>query len=147
MVNVRVMNTSKALRRRQRTTAAERAQILVTFERSGLSAAAFARQHGLHYTTFCAWRRQQVPISPAFVQIEVVAPRAPVELVVGNRVRAPECSSRGCPKSNRRSGGSAKSTQPPPVITTIWAPPTEPSKIDRPSFRLTSQATRHFAGP
>jgi transposase-like protein len=56
------MNTSKALRRRQRTTAAERAQILVTFDRSGLSAAASARQHGLHYTTFCAWRRQQVPI-------------------------------------------------------------------------------------
>lgn len=76
------MNTSKALRRRQRTTAVERAQILATFERSGMSAAAFARQHGLHYSTFCAWRRQQAPISPAFVQIELAPPSAPVELVV-----------------------------------------------------------------
>ena len=59
MVNSGVMNTSKAPRRRQRTAAAECAQILATFERSGLSAAAFTRQHGPNYTTFSGWRRRQ----------------------------------------------------------------------------------------
>jgi len=84
VVNAGVMNTSKAPRRRQRTVAAERAQILATFECSGLSAAAFTRQHGLNYTTFSGWRRRQAksPASPAFVQVEVAAPNALTELVV-----------------------------------------------------------------
>jgi hypothetical protein len=49
-----------------------------------LSAAAFARHHGLHYTTFCAWRRRwdrgQAP--PAFVQVELAPPAPPSELVI-----------------------------------------------------------------
>jgi hypothetical protein len=49
-----------------------------------LSAAAFARQHGLTYTTFCGWRhrRAQSKPSPGFVQVELPAPAAPVELVI-----------------------------------------------------------------
>ena len=42
----------------------------------------FARQHGLNYTTFCGWRQRQtkLPPSPAFVEVEVAAPAAAVEL-------------------------------------------------------------------
>ena len=42
--------------RRSRTTSARRHQLLAEFDRSGLSAAAFAQQHHLAYTTFCRWR-------------------------------------------------------------------------------------------
>jgi transposase-like protein len=81
-----------ACHRRSRTSAAQRAQLLAAFERSGLSAAAFARQHDLHYTTFCGWRQRQgqAAPSPGFVQVELPPP-APVELVLelgtGARVR------------------------------------------------------------
>lgn len=33
-------------------------QLLADFQRSGLSAAAFVRQHGLGYAAFCRWRNQ-----------------------------------------------------------------------------------------
>jgi len=48
------MKTSNGSPRRwrRRIQADRRAQLLVAFDRSGLSAAAFARQHGLNYTTF-----------------------------------------------------------------------------------------------
>ena len=70
--------------RARRTTAAERTQRLATFERSGLSAAAFARQHALNYTTFCGWRQRQGQADsvPAFVEIELPAAPEPAELVV-----------------------------------------------------------------
>ena len=79
--------------RRARTTATRRIQLLAEFERSGLSAAAFARQHRLHYTTFCNWRQRQGPAKPApdFVQVELSPPLAAVGLVLelgaGARVR------------------------------------------------------------
>lgn len=79
--------------RRARTTATRRTQLLAAFERSGLSAAAFARQHRLHYTTFCNWRQRQgkPQPSPGFVQVELSPPPASVELVIelgsGVRVR------------------------------------------------------------
>ena len=82
--------------RRSRTTAPRRAQLLAAFERSGLSAAAFARQHRLHYTTFCNWRQRQGQAKPApdFVQVELPPPSAPAELVLelgtGVRVRITE---------------------------------------------------------
>lgn len=62
----------------------QRAQLLAAFDRSGLSAAAFARQHGLNYTTFCGWRqrRDKTKVSPAFVEVELPAPAAPVELMI-----------------------------------------------------------------
>ena len=70
--------------RRRRTPPSRRAQLLVAFDRSGLSAAAFARQHGIGYTTFCGWRqrRTKTPLSPAFVEVEVLERAAPVELVI-----------------------------------------------------------------
>ncbi len=80
------MKTSNGLagRRRARISPTQRTEMLARFERSGLSAAAFARQHGLHYTTFCNWRQRQakVNIPPDFVQVELAAPSAPVELLI-----------------------------------------------------------------
>ena len=82
--------------RAQRTTAAERTQLLAAFDRSGLSAAAFARQHALHYTTFCGWRQRQgkAKALPAFVQVELPAPPERSELVVewGAQARLRLCS-------------------------------------------------------
>lgn len=80
------MKTKQAFphRRLARTDAARRAQLLATFDRSGLSAAASARQHGLNYTTFCGWRAQRAKTrtAPEFVEVEVAAPAPPVELVI-----------------------------------------------------------------
>jgi hypothetical protein len=80
------MKTSNgsAGRPRQRTEAKRRAQLLSAFDRSGLSAAAFARQHQLNYTTFCGWRQRQAKgkAPPGFIQVEVAAPSAPVELLI-----------------------------------------------------------------
>lgn len=64
------------------TDAKRRAQLLAAFERSGLSASAFARRHGIHYTTFCGWRQRQAKASPGFVQVELTAPAAPVDLLI-----------------------------------------------------------------
>ena len=78
-------------RRAPRTDAARRAQLLRVFDRSGLSAADFARQHGVHYTTFCGWRqrRDRGRSSPGFVQVEMPESTPPVELVIewGGRAR------------------------------------------------------------
>jgi len=67
-----------------RTDAARRSQLLSAFDRSGLSAAAFARRHGLNYTTFCGWRQRRARgrTSPAFVQVQLAAPTAPAELTI-----------------------------------------------------------------
>lgn len=81
---------SRRSRSRHRLTADEREHLLARFDRSGLSAAEFARQHGLHYTTFCGWRqrRDRAHIVPAFVEVELPVPTAttaastPVELMV-----------------------------------------------------------------
>ena len=70
--------------RAPRTDAAQRAQVLGAFDRSGLSAADFARQQGIHYTTFCGWRqrRDRDPAPPAFVQVELAPPAPLSELVI-----------------------------------------------------------------
>jgi transposase-like protein len=70
--------------RAPRTTAAERTQLLTAFARSGLSVAAFARQHALNYTTFCGWRQRQGKADsvPTFVEIELPVAPEPAELVV-----------------------------------------------------------------
>ena len=75
------MKTSNRFHRLKRTTVRERARLLAAFDRSGLSAAAFARQHGLHYTTFCGWRQQRAQLkpAPAFVQVELTAPPTAAE--------------------------------------------------------------------
>ena len=73
-----------ARRRRRRTSPNQRLKLLAAFERSGLSAAAFARQHDLNYTTFCGWRqrRSKTKPPPGFVQVELPAPTTPAELVI-----------------------------------------------------------------
>ena len=70
--------------RESRTNAARRAQLLAAFDGSGLSAAVFARQQGIHYTTFCGWRKRQAQgkLSPGFVQVEMPGPTPPAELVI-----------------------------------------------------------------
>jgi len=78
---MKTINGSRQLRS-ARTDAAHRTQIVAAFERSGLSATTFARQQGLNYTTFCNWRQREAKSVPAFVQVEVTAPTAPMELVI-----------------------------------------------------------------
>ncbi len=69
---------------RVRMLAERRERLLDEFERSGLSAAEFARQHRLNYTTFCGWRKRRDPAKrlPSFVQVEVVPQAAPVALLI-----------------------------------------------------------------
>lgn len=71
-------------RRTLRTDRIQRAQLLAAFDRSELSAAAFARQHGIHYTTFYGWRRRRdrAKASPSFVQVDLPEAAPPVELVI-----------------------------------------------------------------
>jgi hypothetical protein len=69
--------------RRSRTSVTRRQHLLAEFERSGLSAAAFAQQHHIPYTTFCSWRKRQARSTPvAFTEVEIVRPRNPEPLVV-----------------------------------------------------------------
>jgi transposase-like protein len=77
-------NSVSRRRRAVRTDAAQRAQLLAAFDRSGLSATDFARRHDIHYTTFCGWRRRRdrAKASPAFVQVELDSPAPPSELVI-----------------------------------------------------------------
>jgi len=71
-----------ARQRRPRTPLRRRNQLLAAFDRSGLSAAAFARQHGIGYTTFCGWRHRGAKNkpSPAFVEIQLSEPAAAIAL-------------------------------------------------------------------
>lgn len=70
--------------RRQRIPSRRRTQLLAAFDRSGLSAAAFARQHGIGHTTFCGWRHRQTKAkaSPGFIEVELPGPAAAVELLI-----------------------------------------------------------------
>lgn len=78
------MKRSNGTRRpgRKSTSPKRQKQLLAAFDRSGLSAAAFARRHGLHYTTFCNWRHRRTKSAPGFVQVELPAPTAPAEVTV-----------------------------------------------------------------
>ena len=77
------MKSSNGSPRRQRKSIdpKRRAELLAAFERSQLTAASFARRHGIHYTTLYAWRRR-TKASPEFVEVELPTPAAPVELTV-----------------------------------------------------------------
>jgi hypothetical protein len=58
--------------RSRRTTSSERAKLLTAFDGSGLSAAAFAREHQINYTTFCGWRRRRDKApAPEFIEVEM----------------------------------------------------------------------------
>jgi hypothetical protein len=76
--------------RRPRTPLRRRNQLLAAFDRSGLSAAAFARQQGIGYTTFCGWRhrRAKTKPSPAFVEVQLTEPSAAIELRVDGGAHA-----------------------------------------------------------
>lgn len=78
------MRTSNRTSRAARATAAQRDQLLAEFDRSDVSAAAFARKHQLNYTTFCGWRarRSKTSSSSAFVQVELTEPATAGALVV-----------------------------------------------------------------
>jgi transposase-like protein len=66
----------------QKVSPEERKELLAAFERSGLSAAAFARHYGINYTTFCYWRRQAASLAtsehPRLVEVLQDAPENPV---------------------------------------------------------------------
>jgi hypothetical protein len=72
---------------RLRYTVGQRQQLLEAFDRSGLSAMAFTKQHGVSYQTFIAWLRKQrqagetlPPDVPAFAEVmikERASPQAP----------------------------------------------------------------------
>jgi hypothetical protein len=66
------------------TSPQERAKILAAFDSSGLSGAAFARQHRIKYTTFCFWRQQRdkAKSSVAFTEVELAAVPEPIEVLV-----------------------------------------------------------------
>jgi hypothetical protein len=78
------MKTSNGSPRRLRKSidTKRRTQLLVAFDHSGLSAAAFARQHGIHYTTFCDWRHRRAKSLPGFVEVELPRAAVPVEVMV-----------------------------------------------------------------
>lgn len=90
MLNRRAMNRATSSTHTRRTTARERAKLLAAFDRSGLSAAAFAREEQINYTTFCGWRqrRDKAP-APEFIEVEMPAPGVASDLVVevGAKVR------------------------------------------------------------
>jgi transposase-like protein len=80
------------------TPSADREALLDAFAQSGMSGAAFARLHGIRYTTFAYWRyarRQRRKAEPAKarfheVMIDPAAPADPVltiELPGGGRFR------------------------------------------------------------
>lgn len=81
--------------RSRRTTVSERAEVLRAFDRSGLSAAAFAQKHQINYTTFCGWRRRDKrdgsPSSPQFVEVELPMAAVPASsslvVEVGGKIR------------------------------------------------------------
>lgn len=75
-------SNGSARRRSKRTDPKRRTQLLARFARSGLSAAVFARRHGIHYTTFCGWRQRQAKAAPDFVQVELHEPAPPSELLI-----------------------------------------------------------------
>jgi hypothetical protein len=56
-----------------------------------LSAAAFAREHGIRYNTLCGWRHRLATTqpSPAFVQVELPKPTAPVGKEINRRQVTP----------------------------------------------------------
>ena len=68
---------------RRRLTATERERLLTELDRSGLTAAAFARERRLTYSTLCHWRRQRVRgKSVAFAEVEFVSPPVVEPLVI-----------------------------------------------------------------
>jgi transposase-like protein len=67
--------------RRLRYSPEQRQDLLEAFDRSGLSAMSFSRQHGVSYQTFIAWVRKRresgdalPPDTPAFAEVMMQQP-------------------------------------------------------------------------
>ena len=78
--------------RKPKVSARRREKLLEEFEQSGLSVAAFARLHGVKYTTFCGWRKRcskpKRQRKPRLVKVEVEVPKvASVEIQIGRLTR------------------------------------------------------------
>lgn len=71
--------TTIGSRRRRRYTAAQRQEFLTQYQRSGLSASTFARQHGLNLSTLYQWTQRRESVSPRPVPLfkEVLLPTTP----------------------------------------------------------------------
>jgi hypothetical protein len=84
VIHRRAMNRAHLSSSWRRTSARKRAKLLAAFDRSGLSAAAFARKHRINYTTFCGWRQRRDKSPPAteFVQVELPPTPGLTDLVV-----------------------------------------------------------------
>ena len=73
-------------RQRVRRTAAQQAGLLAEYQRSGVSAAEFARLSGINYQTLCGWLRRCRPLAdpvastPTVKWVEAVRAEAPVGL-------------------------------------------------------------------
>ena len=71
--------------RRRRISPEQRAALLAAFECSGQTAAAFAREHGVRYTTFCSWRSKASGVAatvPGFLEVELPQRETGGELVI-----------------------------------------------------------------
>lgn len=75
----------------RKSGAQRRERLLSLFERSGMSAAAFARKHSLKYTTFCGWRQRARGVqsaTPELVEVELEpAKECGVEVDLGGGCR------------------------------------------------------------
>ncbi len=91
------MKTLLRWSRQRRAGSIGRAQLLRAFDRSGMSAAAFARQYKINYTTFCGWRQRRAEAKPkagsGFVQVELPAASPPAELEIELGAHARLCIS------------------------------------------------------
>ncbi|MBI3867286.1 MAG: hypothetical protein HY299_02045 [Verrucomicrobia bacterium] len=84
------MNETKSIPRRGPEAAARRARILADFNRSGLSAYAFARELSLPYTTLIHWLKKPKPKRIAFTEVKLPAPTSePLVLELGPQTRLP----------------------------------------------------------
>lgn len=81
-------------RRRRRYTAAQRQELLTQYQRSGLSASTFAREHGINFSTLYQWTQRMESASRRPVPIfkEVLLPTTPTlpawaaEIAVGHEL-------------------------------------------------------------
>ena len=86
--------TTPQPRRRRRFTTAQRQEFLAQYRRSGLSAPAFVRQHGLNLSTLYQWihRTKSAPRRSAPLFKEVLLSGAPLlpawaaEIAIGNEL-------------------------------------------------------------
>ena len=78
---------------RLRTSKEQRRVILAEFERSGISAVAFAKRTGLKYSTFAAWvqryRRTKRPLKKSPLRLFEAVAAQPASVVVALQVQLP----------------------------------------------------------